>query len=241
MMRAAAISVAGLACIGCGGDDTPPSNDRCAADNVDYYLVPGCIEGLRLAVRYSHEILRQDTEWAEYYRIMSALYAAAPITGLAAPSAVGVSRELFLRSNFGPLVSAWSEERLVTGDPLVDDIFGETAESVEYHGEVQTGETTFIHAFVVHFPREASGEEINRRLSAIPETPQLELDRPLNDTIVSWDGDVAQLALIGGWLDCFSGCGFYHYWSATVGPDNSVQVWDLGGDPLPPEGEPIPP
>lgn len=49
------------------------------------------------------------------------------------------------------------------------------------------------------------------------------------------DSDTAQIDMKLAWGDCFVACSGYHFLRAIVPPVGEATVYDVGGDPLPPQ------
>jgi hypothetical protein len=226
----AVLLVASIGCGGDGGGDDGPSSDECSSDPF-YYETPACLAGLRVSLRYGDQVLVNPQDWELYSRVLEFVYRESPLTELAMPSGVGAQRQVAIETTHAPILAAWTSGEIATGDPVVDNIFVGTASGVLDWGLTIDG---LRHSYAVQFASEASVDVLSHRVGEIPDTLLPPPVRPHNDTAVSWSGDVATVDLVGGWEDCFAGCQYYHYWTATVDvTTETVEVQDLGGDVIP--------
>ena len=217
-----------------GPPDARQYNCECTFANPDKFAIPGCEQAMMLAVRHQDGILMQQADVERFHRLVDAVNRAEPGTTGAYPNRQYAGSSMPVYSTYEPLVSAWSQGTLLTGEALIDAAFAANATGVVYDGYLAQLQ---IHQFRVEFPTLASFVALDQVVEQIPETWPGEYEfYDVNTTIYAESlSEPVQLFFRAGWgVDCQVGCPDTHAWRATVTDDLEVSVTDLGGDPVPP-------
>jgi hypothetical protein len=138
------------------------------------------------------------------------------------------------------VIDAWAKQQVRTGIASFDAVISELgAVTIEprYAPDPAPGSPWY---FEVHETSVYSEEQLNDVLAADAAWLNDPMSAARDDGEWTWvrasgsAGSVAQVDFRFGWGDCFVACAGFHSVRAVIQPDGDATVYDLGGDPLPP-------
>jgi hypothetical protein len=211
-----------------------------------------CIAANRFAARDSPTITPSQEDVDRYFERWTRVVTAEPILRNRQPQKYrGMSSDLVAQiwTTNPAVVAAFSSSTMtrvdvpVTGDPVFDQIISELVRpQLETKGQDLDGDGEIL--FGVASSAQFNEELLHRRLLATSsrlDDPFIELN---DDGTWTWpelgpgpgaDDATAQIDFRFGWGDCFVSCVGFRDLRAIVPPSGRAMVFDLGGDPLPPE------
>jgi hypothetical protein len=152
--------------------------------------------------------------------------------------------DVYVTTTNSNAINAWQTRTVETGDPIIDQwtsAIGVSEIGQQFGNPGGSGSSWY---FVLHEANVYDEDALNDELSTAStmlSPPQM---LPRDDGTWAWDpvaSTVAQLAsstahvdFTFGWGDCMVACDGFHSLRAVIPPDGNAQVFDLGGDPLPP-------
>jgi hypothetical protein len=231
---------------GCGDNHGPPcqSSDIYAGD-----ADAACLPALVFAARDTNELVPSQTEVDRYYDRWRRVVDAEPILGGVYPQVRRLQAPGFMNSfqtTNAHVIAAWSAAKThdrvsPTGDLRFDQIMDELGEPFLAAKGYDRGDGVFLFAVVAGVV--FNEELLHARLMQVSSALQEPVEKGQSDGLWSWaegqsgtgdDTATAQIEFRFGFYDCFSGCGGFRYLRAIASASGDATVYDLGGDPLPP-------
>ena len=238
-----AIAGAVLCCACSGGGDGPGGN--CRHDSLDPadLTAPNCKAALEFAARDTPELIPTQDEVDRYLSRWQRAIEAEPILDGRLPQrhrfAFGAPVPIITANP--AVIAAWNAGTLATGDAAFDAIIGEIHGTQLAGAGKDNGDGTFTYNLQVTalVNEELLATSLAPTMSTTSD-PVIELR---DDGTWLWldammgtgsDGDTAQIDFTFGWGACVEICDGFHRVRAQV-TDDAATVFDLGGDPLPPD------
>jgi hypothetical protein len=208
---------------------------------------PACLPALVFAARDTNQLVPAQPEIDRYFDRWRRAVEAEPILSGVVPQVPRLQAPGFisgLRTSNSLVISAWRDATTsmrvpVTGDATFDAIMDELRNPVLVTIDAHQ-DPIFLFSVVAGVV--FSEERLQSRLLLTDSSLQDAGDKGQSDGVWSWldsegtgtDTSTAQIEFRFGFYDCFSGCGGFRYLRAIVPADEPAAVYDLGGDPLPP-------
>ena len=239
--------------VGCGDDSSVgcPLVDR--PDGFMGRTLPTatyCQGALRFAAKYSPTITPTQQEVDRYFDRWTRANLAEPALDGGGPQRYRGNPSVILSTN-QKVVDVLTEvgnhfadgpgsrSIIPTGDASFDDVLSQLVfPEILFVGTVGQMPAFGLSTAAIH-----NQEVLNSQLSSSSSSLGDFVVAPRQDGSWSWDGeepgsgDDSATAIIDsriGWGDCIAGCEGLHDLRAIVPADGEVQVFDVGGDPLPP-------
>lgn len=231
-----AITVAAWSASAC----SEPVGPACPADDVrrDGTVRPLCASAWELSRRSTARLSPDQAEVdAALALVMTAgqpLYGTLGHLPVARPW-FGQPTLLYGQTTDPRLVGPWAEGTLRTGVEAVDGV-------IEQLGPISVRIENNGRGFEIRTHRAIATMNVQRALADVADLQILFEDHSVNaaeqdladEGLDAADGGRVMRFQIG-WVDCFVGCRFLHFWRTKVRSDGSVILVEEWGDPIPPD------
>lgn len=239
------ITLAAILCA-CGDNRSPEANDatnphECdAVFRQDLSECACCYAAQIFASRNSPTLIPSQEQIDRYFTTWARAVQAEPILRARNPQDYRLDppSQLDLATTNPQAVEAWSSQLIETGDETLDAIIsqvGVTSVNAFHSNPGGAGMPwNFILIGTVTRNEEIFAAELSPVSTFLPDAHSA----PRDDGQWTWIGDppnqTAQIDFTFGWGDCFVACDGFHRVRAVVPFGQDAVVYDLGGDPLPP-------
>ncbi|HEU0035621.1 MAG TPA: hypothetical protein VFQ53_33650 [Kofleriaceae bacterium] len=208
-----------------------------------------CTNALVFAARDTAGLIPEPGEIVRYYDRLRRAARAEPVLGRVGPPLLHrglVPGYATILTRNQRVIDAWGGTggpATTTGDEAFDTLLSNFPHAYVWSRyELGSGEIQYEVELTTIYNEEALNEKLLVTDSRLPEYAD-GLGYP--DAIWRWqeadgtahDGATAEIDYLIGWGDCIAGCRFFHRLLAISPPTGLASVFDLGGDPLPPELE----
>jgi hypothetical protein len=196
-----------------------------------------CDAALRFAARDSATIDVRQSDLRDYLARWERVVRAEPQLRNRVPQTYRTVKwiQLTIFTSNPLVIDAWSAGVLETGDEEVDDAVRALREP-RLHGA--TGGDEMVRYFVLNVGGIYNEEALQAQLMRGGTWLDTAIKRSGDDGVWSWNGEgadrVATIDFTFGWGDCFVECQGYRTIRGVVSAEKEPEMYDLGGDPLPP-------
>jgi hypothetical protein len=201
----------------------------------------GCYAAMYFAARDSQDLVPPQSQVNEYFDRWRRVIEAEPVLTSRLPQRYRTdpSAPLIYTRN-QRVIAAWSEGTIHTGDAGFDALVTELEPQMLNPFWRDLGDGSFYFSLVVQVI--FNEEVLHTRLLAVDSWLSDAAQRPRDDGTWSWDAvdrnaATANIVFTFGWGDCLVVCDGFRTLRAVVPADSVATVYDLGGDPLPPQIE----
>lgn len=202
------------------------------------HRLDGCYAALYFAARDSEELVPAQSLVDEYFDRWRRTIEAEPILTSRLPQRYRTDPSAPLIYTTNPrVIEAWKEGALRTGDAEFDELVAQLEPQRVHPNWRELDDGSFYFSLVVEaiFNEELLHDRLLALQSWLPDAAQ----RPRDDGTWSWDGAdlstaTATIVFTFGWGDCLVVCDGFRTLRAVVPTGLKATVYDLGGDPLPP-------
>jgi hypothetical protein len=225
------------------------SKASCLATDIVGDVKPGCIGALIFAARDTDSLVPTQSEIDRYHDRWSRAVSAEPLLLHQVPQIhrMDALGQINLTVSNQQIIDAWtgysgSESVPVTGVSEFDDIMSRLMNPHVNHEGYDSGSGIWLYSLTTDsiFNEERLAHAIVPTGVSLPDP----VSHPQSEGTWEWeslpvgtgsDDSTAIVEFTLGWGDCFSGCIGFRSLRIVAPASEQVIVFDLGGDPLPPD------
>ena len=239
LRKLAALAIACIPALGCG-DDLPCSPYDWSGRGGG---TPGCGAAEIFAARDATGLVPHEGDVLRYFDRWTRAVVAEPELVASPPQRYRDGLLIDIRTTNPTVISAWERGAIRTGDTAFDAVIAQLYPldlNPNYDASLPDGSVYFI----IHVAAMYNEDLLAKLLLPLRAKNSDSYQYPWADSTWTWigappgtsgnDSLTAKIDARFGWGDCPNGCLGFHYLRAIVPPSGPATVYDMGGDPLPP-------